>query len=141
MKIGEVARRTGVTVPTLRYYERRELITATRTKGNYRQFGDDVVARIGFIKHAQSVGFDLENVRELLHLRDAEEPDRDRVRRLTERKLDDIEKQLAELARAQELLRGLLAACRGEAESPCPILAGLSGPPPNSKDTATEDRP
>lgn len=67
LKIGEVARRAGVRVDTVRFYERQGLLpSGLRTPGGYRQFSEAAVERIAFIKEAQSLGFSLEEVAEIL---------------------------------------------------------------------------
>lgn len=139
LRIGEVAKRAGVTVPTLRYYERRGLIAAeARSSGNYRQFGDDVITRVMFIKRAQSLGFDLEEVRVLLDLRDTVPPSHADVRSVTERKLGKIEEELARLTSVRDVLRGLLTVCRdAESTATCPILDALDDSEDRSKTTRT----
>ena len=67
LRIGEVAARTGVSIDTLRYYEKRQLLPrAPRTAGGFRLFSPEAVERIRFIKQAQALGFSLDEVSELL---------------------------------------------------------------------------
>lgn len=69
MPIGELSRLTGVKVPTIRYYEEVALLpAAARTEGNRRQYGDKAVRRLGFIRHARELGFEVDAIRELLSL-------------------------------------------------------------------------
>ncbi|MFN8023564.1 MAG: redox-sensitive transcriptional activator SoxR [Acidimicrobiales bacterium] len=66
LTIGEVAERTGVTTPTLRYYEAEGLVSSVRTPGNQRRFERDVLRRVSFIRIAQQVGLGLDEIREHL---------------------------------------------------------------------------
>src|SRR5437870_2198998 len=70
LTIGQVANAADVNIQTIRYYERRGLFpTPRRTPAGYRQYADDAVARLRFIKHAQELGFSLQEIQELLGLR------------------------------------------------------------------------
>ena len=70
LTIGDVAKRAGVHIETLRYYERRELVVRPpRSVSNYRLYPEDTTARVRFIKRAQGLGFSLKEIRELLALR------------------------------------------------------------------------
>ncbi len=67
LPIGELARRTGVKVPTIRFYEQIGLIAAPpRTEGNQRRYGKAEVDRLNFIRHARELGFEVDHIRELL---------------------------------------------------------------------------
>lgn len=67
LPIGELARRTGVKVPTIRFYEQIGLIAAPpRTEGNQRRYGKTEVDRLNFIRHARELGFEVDHIRELL---------------------------------------------------------------------------
>jgi Hg(II)-responsive transcriptional regulator len=128
MKIGEVAKRAGVNAQTLRYYERRGLLPVpTRSLANYREYGDEVVTRVRFIKRAQAVGFDLHEVRDLLRLNDGPHKNPDQVRDLAITKLEEIEAKLSELGRMRTELRRLVGACkRRKRKLSCPILEALA---------------
>jgi DNA-binding transcriptional MerR regulator len=91
LRIGQVARRTGLSVETIRYYERLGLVAeAARTPSGYRQFEPEVVERLRFVQRAQALGFSLEEIRELLELRLSPGGHAADVRRRAEAKLDDI---------------------------------------------------
>lgn len=137
MRIGEVAKQAGVNVQTLRYYERRGLLPAPeRSEGNYREYHVGTPARVRFIKRAQSLGFELEEVRELLGLHDAPNRAPAKVRRMAEGKLEEIDKKLAELERMRGVLRSLVSQCKNRRRNrQCPILDALEeevGPAENS---------
>jgi DNA-binding transcriptional MerR regulator len=83
--IGELARRTGVKVPTIRYYEQIGLLPApARSEGHQRRYAPSQVARLNFIRHARELGFEVEAIRELLTMSERPEQscaDADRIAR------------------------------------------------------------
>lgn len=124
--IGQLAKRTGVSVDTIRYYERNRLVSPTRRLASgYRRYGEAELKRLRFICRAKALGFTLAEIRELLSL--SSERNVARVKRTAERKLADIERRIDELGRIGAGLRVLVQACpgSGRAES-CPILNALS---------------
>ena len=124
--IGQLAKRAGVAVDTVRYYERNAMITpAGRLESGYRRYGETELKRLRFIRRAKVLGFTLADIRELLSLSD--ERNVAKVKRAAEAKLADIEQRLAELERIRNGLRSLVAACpgHGRAEA-CPILNALN---------------
>jgi Hg(II)-responsive transcriptional regulator len=128
LTIGELASRAGVNRETVRYYERRRLLARpARTVAGYRVFPDDAVDRLRFIKHAQALGFTLDEIRELLGLRLGERSSCDEVRARATRKLSDVEAKIAALKRIRRALGGLIAACKNRRPTaPCPILESLA---------------
>ena len=129
LRIGQVAQATGLSVETIRYYERLGLVAAaTRTPSGYRQFEADVVERLRFVQRAQALGFSLEDVRELLELRLIPGSPAADVRRRAEAKLADIRSKARDLERMGEALERLVLACCGDgASDDCPILKALGG--------------
>jgi MerR family mercuric resistance operon transcriptional regulator len=127
LTIGELASRAGVNRETVRYYERRRLLPRpARSVTGYRIFSDDMVDRLRFIKHAQALGFTLDEIRELLSLRLGERSPCDEVRARAARKLSDVEEKIAALERIRSALGGLVAACEARRPTaPCPILKSL----------------
>lgn len=128
----EVARRAGVNVQTIRYYERRGLLPdPPRRPSGYRVFGEDHVARIRFIKRAQDLGFTLAEIEELLALRAAPGARSEEVRRRTEDKIAEVDRKLADLQQIRHTLVDLAAACDGHGTTDdCPILRALDGMDP-----------
>lgn len=123
--IGQLARRAGVNVETVRFYERRGLIQQppTPTHG-FRQYDDTILHRILFIKRAQNLGFTLAEIASLLDL--SAEKDCDAVRTSAEEKLQMVRQKLEDLRRVEEALGQVVATCRERtADSPCPLLAAL----------------
>jgi len=126
MTIGRLAQAAAVNVETVRYYQRRGLISEpVKPLGGQRRYPPEAVKRVRFIKRAQNLGFTLDEVRGLLTLEDGRSC-RD-TRLLAEKKLAVIEARLADLARMRKLLRGLIAECdSGKRPRSCPIIATLS---------------
>jgi MerR family transcriptional regulator, copper efflux regulator len=126
MNIGLAAKRAGVNLRTLHYYERRGLLDSRRSTSNYRIYDDDSVARVRFIKRAQELGFTLEEIRELLELRLDSDATCCDVRERAEDKLVHIKEKIRSLHSMQLSLERLIAACSGEgAVTECPILESL----------------
>ena len=119
LRIGEVARRSGVGVEALRFYERRGLLgRPARTESNYRVYDESVLERLDFIRRAQAVGFTLDEIGEILaESADGSSPCR-HVRELARRKLEELDRRLAELRRHRADLARTLAEWdeRGEEE-------------------------
>ena len=106
LKIGEVAKRSGVGVETLRFYESRGLITPiSRTQAGYRLYDSSVFDRLVFIKKAQLVGFSLDEIARIIdESADGSRPCAE-VRRLAAEKLADLERKIDELVRYRDELR------------------------------------
>ena len=125
--IGNLARRAGVGIDTVRYYERAGLLAPSRRLASgYRRYTALEVARLRFIRRAQALGFTLSEVRDLLAL--SARRDVARVKSSAQAKLADVEKKIAELQRIREGLATLVAACPGHGRAgDCPILRALGG--------------
>ena len=125
--IGALAKRAGVGIDTVRYYERAGLLSPrTRLSSGYRRYSELELARLRFIRRAQSLGFTLKEVRELLSL--SAQRDVAKVKRSAQAKLMDVERRIAELEKIREGLGGLIAACPGHGRAAdCPILKALGG--------------
>jgi MerR family mercuric resistance operon transcriptional regulator len=126
MTIGDVAEAAGVGVETVRYYERRGLISQpVRAVGGYRRYGGGHVHRIHFIKRAQDLGFTLEEIESLLELEDG--TDRRSIRRIAAKRLDETRRRIADLQRIERALGHLLHECEEHVRSPrCPIIAAIA---------------
>ncbi|MEQ8724825.1 MAG: MerR family DNA-binding protein [Sandaracinaceae bacterium] len=127
LKIGELARAADVGVETIRYYERRGLLAQPprRTSG-YRQYPPGAVRRVRFIRRAQTLGFTLKEIEELLALRVDDDRSCADVRALARAKLEDIERRVAELQQMGRALERVARRCRGRGPtSECPILEVL----------------
>jgi MerR family copper efflux transcriptional regulator len=128
MKIGELMKRTGVPIDTIRYYESHGILPpAQRRVSGYRDYDEQDVARIRFVRRAKHLGFTLREIRDLLALSRRPEADMADVRETAAVKLADVELRIDELSRMRDGLRQLVAACPGHGDrGQCPILAALS---------------
>lgn len=126
MWISEAAEQAGVNVQTLRYYERRGLLPKPprRTSG-YREFPDDAIRIVRFIKRAQELGFTLDEVRELLRLRRQSGRHRERIRTVAEQRIQQIDQKIGELERMKHALQTLVHSCHKGATLDCPIIEAL----------------
>ena len=126
-RIGEVSRLTGLSVDTLRYYEKIGLLPAVaRTASGVRLYDDQDLSRLRFIRRAQKMNFSLEEIGMLLKMRADPRHARDEVRELTAHKLAEVERSLEELTLLRNELTLLLNLCRGS-EAGCPIIEGIEG--------------
>ena len=129
MNIGQLSRRTGVPIDTVRYYEKQRLLPPpTRSASGYRHYEADDVLRLNFIRRAKVLGFTLDEIRDLLALSSARDGDMAAIRAAAADKLADVERRLAELTRMRDGLRTLVEACPGHgALDQCPIVSALGG--------------
>ena len=129
LSIGEVARRAGVGVETVRFYERQGLLEEPARKASgYRQYAEEVVARLRFIRRAKELGFTLREIKGLLGLRLDASATRAEVRQQARAKVADIEARIADLQRMRDVLLRLIKKCQGDgAATGCPILGALEG--------------
>ncbi len=127
LTIGQVARHAGVSSETVRFYERQGLLEEpARKESGYRQYPEDVVARLRSIKQAKELGFSLKEIKELLALRVDPDMACAEVRNRAEAKFADIEEKIQALLRIKKALVKLTKACSGHGPtSECPILDAL----------------
>jgi len=130
LQIGEVARRTELTVDTIRFYEKRRLLPrAMRTTGRFRLYTPEDIERIRFIRRMQTLGFSLMEIRELGNLRARSVDACDSVRKLLTTKLAEVRMKMHELERLESELAADLRKCNAElkhrrqhAPGACPVL-------------------
>ncbi len=127
LTIGVLAKKAGVGVETVRFYERRGLVgRPTRPRAGYRSYPADVVGRIRFIRNAQGLGFTLQEVKELLALRVTAGTSCAAVRARAAAKVADVKRRVADLDRIKAALDSLIAVCPGRgALVNCSILDAL----------------
>src|SRR5690348_3986902 len=133
LTIGAVARRVGVAIDTIRYYERDGLLPEPQRRASgYRSYGDGAVTQLRFIRRAKDLGFTLEEIRELLALSADRQRGVKAVKQRAQRRLADIEARIAELERVRAGLAELIEACPGHGTpEECPILRALDGEHPS----------
>lgn len=131
LHIGEVAALTGVSVDTIRYYERRRLLPrAARTGGRFRVFGADAVVRIRFIKQAQALGLSLDEIGQLLNGGGEGAGECQGVRDLLRAKLEELDGRVKAMKEFRRTLANHLAACERElkrrgGEAQCPVMVEI----------------
>jgi len=120
MTIARLGAAAGVGVETVRYYQRRGLLEVPESAGGVRRYGPEDVRRLLFIRRAQSAGFTLEEISELLALDRTN--DRARVRELAAARLAALDAKIAELESSRAALERLRSSCSAGRKGPCPIL-------------------
>lgn len=145
LAIGALAKRAGVGVETVRFYERRGLVRRpARPRIGYRAYPEDAVGRIRFIRNAQGLGFSLQEIKELLELRLKAGTSCAAVRSRAAAKVADVKRRLADLERIRIALDKLVAACPGRgALASCTILEALDSAAiitPESRPTGAKRR-
>lgn len=131
MTSGQLAKKSGVGVETLRFYEREGLLEKpARSGSNYRQYPTEAVGRVQFIRRAQLLGFQLKDIKELLALRDDPDAASREVRDKAVAKLTDIDQRITDLEAMKAELTRLIAACDGSGPAArCPIITAIGDPP------------
>ncbi len=134
LQIGDVASQTGLSADTIRFYERERLLNpAARSSGGFRLFTKSDVADLAFIRNAQELGFSLQEIRELLSLKNTRYPDCGQVERMLEHKIGSVCAKIDALRKLERELRqamfhcqaNLRMAAKGKAED-CPALRDIS---------------
>lgn len=127
LRVGEVARRTGVSVETVRYYEREGILEPpARRSSGYRAYPAEAVRRVRFVKRAQQLGFSLKAISELLALRHDPKGRACQVKRTAAELVADIDERIATLTRMREALSALERGCSGRGPaSRCSILDAM----------------
>ncbi|MBD2746114.1 helix-turn-helix domain-containing protein [Microvirga sp. BT688] len=126
LAIGDLSRRTGVKIPTIRYYEQIGLLPSpVRTEGQQRRYGPAEVRRLNFIRHARELGFEVDAIRQLLGL--ADDPNRccGEAHEITKAHLDEINDKIARLTALRDELETMVA-CDNRRVSECRIIEVLA---------------
>jgi Cu(I)-responsive transcriptional regulator len=127
MNIGTAAERAGLPTKTIRYYEDIGLLSPGRLENGYRDYSADDVHRLRFVQRARSLGFSVEECRQLLSLYSDKDRESAEVKAIAQAKLTEIERKIAELKGLHGLLSHLVVHCHGDERPDCPILDELSG--------------
>ena len=125
--IGQIAKKSEVSVETIRYYEKEGLLEKPQRKeGGYRQYNDDVIERLSFIQQAKSLGFTLTQIKELLSLEVKQGTSSKDIKDIAQSKLGDIEEKIKMLKKMQKILKELVTQCDGKGPvEQCPILKAI----------------
>lgn len=126
MNIGTVARLSGLPAKTIRYYEDIGLVDPMRCDNGYRSFRQSDLHKLAFLGRARSLGFSIDDCRNLLALYDDRTRASADVKAITKDHLARIEQKLAELGEMHSTLSHLIEECAGDHRPDCPILADLA---------------
>ncbi|HXE34166.1 MAG TPA: heavy metal-responsive transcriptional regulator [Verrucomicrobiae bacterium] len=130
MQIGQVSKQVGVSIDTIRFYERNRLLAApNRSDGGFRLYSSDDVAALQFIRSLQTLGFALSEIRDFVSLRTNDSRACSAVRKMLGHKLKDIHAKRIALARLEDELKSALTKCDAQLNRPrrkkngrCPVL-------------------
>lgn len=125
--IGALAKSSGCSVQTIRWYEQAGLLPAPqRTEGGRRLYDEKTAARLAFIRHARELGFSLEAIRELLTLTDNPDQSCSAADQIARRHLTEIEDRIARFAALQTELKRMIKSCRGGRIADCRVIDVLA---------------
>ena len=127
MNISLAAERSGLPVKTIRYYEDIGLVRPGRSENGYREFAEPDLQRLKFLQRARSLGFSIEECRELLSLYEDRHRASADVKALTRTKISEVDRKIAELQSLKKVLSTLVDACHGDNRPDCPIIDDLAG--------------
>lgn len=132
MRIGDVAKQSGLPVKTIRYYEEIGLIAPEgRGANGYRLFSDQDMHRLAFIRRGRSLGFSIDQMKDLLALwQDKQRASAD-VRALATDHIGMLDDKIRELTEMRQTLSALVSACNGDDRPDCPIIDSLSTSEPS----------
>ena len=129
LSIGELSRRTGVHIETIRYLEKVGLLdTPDRTEGGHRVYAEHHVRALGFIKRARELGFTPQEVRGILNLGGPGKACCDEVQEIAVHHLEQVRSKMADLARLERLLASTVERCSGGHVPDCPVIDMLDSP-------------
>lgn len=129
MQIGDLSQRAGVNIETIRYYERSGVLPMPARLGNGRRVYDETdVQRLGFIRHARELGFDLHSVQTLLALQERPQASCVEASRIAQAQLDEVERRLAQLQSLRSELSRMVAECQKGIVAECRVIEALDTP-------------
>ncbi len=130
VSIGEAARRAGVSARMVRHYESLGLLPPVgRTDSGYRQYTEADVHALRFVGRARTLGFSMEEIRELLGLWQDKSRASGNVKRIAQAHIDDLGERIAAMQAMQRTLQTLVSCCQGNDRPDCPILDDLAAAP------------
>jgi len=127
MNIGDASERSGLPPKTIRYYEDIQLLKPARGGNGYRDYSNEDIHRLRFLQRSRSLGFSVEECRQLLSLYGDKSRESGDVKAIAEAKLTEIDRKIAELQGLRKTLQHLVHNCHGDARPDCPIIDELSG--------------
>lgn len=127
LTIGQLAKRTGANIETIRYYERIGLLPVALRQGRYRSYGATDVARLGFVRRSRELGFSIKEVRTLLHLAAGGHDSCVEARGIAAAHLRDVRSRIADLRSMEQALAVTVRACDAGEVAGCPLIDTLQG--------------
>ncbi len=124
--IGKVAKQTGLSTKTIRYYEEIGLVKPERSDNGYRCYSALDVRRLQFLQRSRVLGFSIDECRQLLSLYEDKDRASADVKAIATEKIDAIDRKIAELESLRESLAVLVTECSGDARPDCPIIDKLA---------------
>jgi DNA-binding transcriptional MerR regulator len=135
ISIGELSRRAGVKVPTIRYYEEVGLMPPPpRTAGRQRRYGASAVSRLSFIRHGRELGFEVDAIRELLAMSAEPEQSCAEADRIARRHMAAIDRRIDQLAALRAELQRMVDACGHGKVSECRVIETLTDRGPSARE-------
>lgn len=129
IRIGELSRRTGCNIETIRYYERIGLLPRPDRRGNYRQYGTADLSSLTFIRRARDLGFSLDEIRALIRLAGEGQAACAEAREVAAIHLRDVRQRIADLRAMERALAAAVRRCDAGKQPACPVIEALSGSP------------
>jgi DNA-binding transcriptional MerR regulator len=127
LSIGELARGASVKVPTIRYYEQIGLLgSPLRTEGKQRRYDDRALQKLNFIRHARELGFEIDDIRELLALSAQPENPCENADKITARHLTAVDQRIQQLTKLRAELSRMLDDCKGGCVAHCQVIESLA---------------
>ena len=127
MNIGDASERSGLPPKTIRYYEDIQLLKPARGGNGYRDYSNEDIHRLRFLQRSRSLGFSVEECRQLLSLYGDKARESADVKAIAEARLTEIDRKIAELQGLRKTLQHLVHYCHGDTRPDCPIIDELSG--------------
>jgi len=126
MKIGELSAQTDCKIETIRYYEKTGLLPEpARSAGGYRDYGDDHLKRLSFIRRCRELGFSIEEIRGLLALVDGGTYTCSDIKKITLEHVNSIQQKIVDLKKLEKTLSQISSQCSGDRTPECPIIDAL----------------
>lgn len=126
MNIGEAARKSGLSAKTIRYYEEARLVVPERLDNGYRDYAENDVHTLQFLQRARSLGFSMDDCRNLLALYADHNRASADVRALAKNRIAEIDRKIREMQTLRRTLSNLVRACHGDDRPNCPILEDIA---------------
>ena len=126
MNIGAASKQTGLPPKTIRYYEEIGLVHPERRANAYRDYSAENIHKLRFIQRARSLGFSVEDCRQLMSLYEDKSRASADVKQLAQQHLAEIDRKIEELSNMHDVLSHLVKSCRGDARPDCPIIDQLA---------------